>query len=188
MQLIDAIKKRREVKRYSLKKPDWRKVIRAIDTARYSPNAGGQFVIRYVVIQDEEKIKKLKDATQQSFVGDAKIIVVAVSDDSKLEKFYKDRATRYSSLQAGASIQNFLLNLTEQGLVTKWVKYFVDDQVKFILEIPDKLQVEGIFPIGLPTPHRVEEEYVMPLDNVIYFDKWKQKEMEPRTKVRERNI
>ena len=183
MQLRDAIKKRKSVVRYHHKKPDWRKIIRAIDVARYSPNADGQFVMKFILISNENIIGELAQASQQRFVGDARFVVVAVSDDSKLVRSYGKRGKRYSSLQAGASIQNFLLQLTEFKLVTKWVKYFSDVQVKRILKISEDFSVEGIFPIGVETKMNTPEERRKDLENVLFFDKWGNKKMTEGTRI-----
>ncbi len=183
MQLQDAIKKRKSVRRYFDKKPDWRKIIRAIDMARFAPSAGNQFALKFILDSDKKKITKLSEATQQDFVGTAKYVVVAVSDDSKLVRSYGDRGVRYASQQAGAAIENFLLALTEQNLVTTWAGYFYDEQVKDILGIPENLSVEGIFPMGKETKIKTPEKPKMDLENILYFDKWKNKNMTLHTKV-----
>lgn len=178
------IKKRKSVRRYMDKKPDWRKIIRAIDAARFAPSAGGQFALKFILVSDEKKISELAKASQQNYVGTAKAVVVAVSDDSKLVRSYGDRGVRYASSQAGAAIQNFLLVLTEQGLVTSWVGHFYDNQVKSALSIPDDMTVEAIFPIGKETKVKGSERRAKPdLDNVLYFDKWKNKTMTPKGKI-----
>jgi len=184
MRLEEAIKKRRSVRRYLDKKPDWRKIIRAIDSARFAPSAGGHFALKFILVSDKKKIQKLAEAAQQNFVGTAKYVVVAVSDNSQLVRNYGDRGARYASQQAGAAIENFLLSLTEQGLVTAWVGYFYDEQVKEVLEIPDDLIVEAIFPIGRETKVKTSGKLKKELDNILFFDKWGNKEMVPKTRVR----
>lgn len=166
------------------KKPDWRKIIRAIDAARFAPSAGGQFALKFILISDEKKIVELAKASQQNYVGTAKYVVVAVSDDSKLVRSYGDPGVRYASQQAGAAIENFLLVLTEEGLVTSWVGHLYEDQVKSVLEIPEDQTVEAIFPIGNETKVKGRERNAKPeLDNILYFDKWKNKTMTPKSKV-----
>jgi len=188
MDLKTAIKERKSVRRYLDKKPNWRKVIRAIDAARYAPSAGGQFALKFILVSDEKKIAKLAEAAQQDFVGTAKYVVVAVSDDSKLVRSYGDKGIRFASQQAGAAIENFLLALTEQGLVTTWVGYFYDGQVKDVLDIPDDLSVEAIFPIGKETKIKTSRKVKTDLENVLYFDKWKNKKMTPETRVSIENL
>jgi nitroreductase len=184
---MNAIKKRKSVKRFSNKKPNWRKVIRAIDAARFSPAAGNQFAMKFIMISDKETIQKLAEASQQEFVRDAHFVVVAVSDDSKLERSYAERASRYSRQQAGAAIQNFLLAAEEQGLATIWVGHFVEDQIKTILGIPEKMVVEAFFPIGHETAIKGSEARKPELENILYFGKWGNKKMEPETRITSRN-
>jgi len=74
--------------------------------------------------------------------------------------------------------------LVEQGLVTTWVGYFYDDQVKEVLDIPEELNVEAIFPVGKETKVKTFEKRKTELDNILYFDKWKNKTMTPKTRVR----
>lgn len=181
MQLDEAIKSRKSVRRFSDKKPDWRKIIRAIDAARYAPCAGNIFITKFILVQDEEKIKKICAATQQDFVGTAKAIVVVVNETSKLERMYGERAKRYARQQVGAAIQNFLLKLTEEGLVTTWVGHFSDDMIKDALEI-GSADVEAIFPIGVETKIETRPKQKRDLETIIYFDKWKNKYMEPEVR------
>jgi nitroreductase len=182
MKLIDAIKNRVDVKRFDLKKPNWRKVLRAIDAARFGTSAGNHFSTRFILVQDEKLIKKIVDACQQDFIGRAKCVVVAVSDPSSLIRSYDERGERYCRLQAGAAIQNFLLALEEEKLVSSWVWYFVDEQIKNILSIPEKVNVEGVFPIGIlpKAVRRVKRE--VKLDNVLFFDKYGERKMVGMTK------
>ena len=183
MQLKDAIEQRKSVRRFDLKKPDWRKIIRAIDSARSAPCAGNQFVTRFILISDEKKIAKLSEASQQDFVGTAKYIVVAVSDDSNLIRDYGKRGKRFCAQQAGAAIENFLLALVGQKLATTWVGHFYEEKVRRTLDIPEGLHIEALFPIGIETKVKTREKRKMSLDHVLYFDKWGNDKMVSRIKM-----
>jgi len=177
MKLRDAIEDRADVKRFDLKKPDWRKVIRAIDAARFAPCAGNHFSTRFILTEDEDVISKLSGSCQQSFVGKSKCAVVVVSDDKGLVRSYGERGERYCKQQAGAAIQNFLLALGDEKLVTSWVWYFDEVQVRRVLDIPDGVNIEGIFPIGRPTKIRAKEKRDVKLENVLFFGKYGKKKM-----------
>ncbi len=105
-----------------------------------------------------------------------------MTDDSKLVQDYAERGGRYGAQQAGAAIQNFLLSLTEQKLVTTWVGHFYDEKVKRVLDIPDDLKVEAIFPIGRETKNIINPRRKMKLDQILYYDSWKNKLMIPEQK------
>ena len=185
MKLRDAIEGRRSVKRFHHGAPDWRKIIRAIDAARFAPSAGNKFVMRFIVVSDEKKIAEIAAATQQDFVGTAKFVVVAVSDDSKLVQSFGDKGVRYSAQQAGAAIENFLLALTAEKLVTTWVGHFYEEQVRRALDIPEGLVIEAVFPIGKESKSKVKAvaSRKTKLENVLYFDKWGNELMKGRVKL-----
>lgn len=177
MKLRDAIESRNDCKRYDSKKVDWRKVIRAIDAARFAPAAGNYYSARFILIDDEDVIAKLARSSQQAFIGGAKMCVVVTSDNKNLVRAYAERGDMYSRQHVGAAIENFLLALEEEKLVTSWVWYFVDEQVRRALDIPESVSVEGIFPIGKATKVRVKEKRSVKLDNILYFGKYGEKKM-----------
>jgi nitroreductase len=177
MQLDDAIKK------YSDKKPDWRKVIQAMDAARYAPIAGNINTLKFILIEDKEKIKKVADACQQDFVYQAQIIVVLVSEEHQIKKMYPERAEMFLRQQAGAAIQNFLLELTQKKIASCWVGYFDADLIKKALDIPEEAFVEAVFPIGTETKVKTTEKKKAELENMVFFDKYKNKFREAKIKV-----
>lgn len=184
MKLKSAIERRTDCKIYDLKKrPDWRRIIRAINSARFAPCAGNHFSVKFIVIDDEEIIEKLADASQQSFIGKAKSCVVVVSDDKGLIRSYGERGAVYARQHSGAVIENFLLALEEEKLVTSWVWYFVDEQVRSILDIPENVKVEGIFPIGVKAKVSRLEKRVPELDRILFFEKYGEKKKAKRVVV-----
>ena len=188
MEFKSLIKKRASVRRFQTSKPDWRKIVQAIDAARYVPLAGNMMNFKFILVSDKDKIEWMKKASQQKFVGDVHYVVVMVSDDKKLTQSYDDRGKKFARQQSGAAIQNFLLALTDLGLATCWTGYFDEACIKRELSIPDDLVVEAIFPIGKAAAGEGRPKRKMDLDNVLYFDKWKNKFMEPKTLVRKRNV
>jgi nitroreductase len=180
MNLKEAITKRKSVKHFDInKKPDWKKVMRAIDYARFAPSAGNKFITKFIIVTDKDKIKMLADASQQKFVGDAKCVVVVTSDEKKLVQSYDDRGKRYTPQQTGAAIQNFLLGLVEQKLATIWVGHFYPEQIRRELGIPEKMKIEAIFPIGKERKVIVKPKLKINLDEIVYFEKWGGKVMNP---------
>lgn len=173
MELDKLIKSRSSVKKFSKKKPDWRKIIEAIDTARYSPMAGNFFSLKFILVSDKEKIQKLSEASQQEFVADAQFVVVVCSNPSRTLNSYEERGENYLKQQAGAGIQNFLLKLEELKLSTCWVGHFVDEQVKKILKIPKEINVEAFFPIGYESEiAKIKQKRKIELDRILYFDEY----------------
>ncbi len=173
MELDKAITSRKSVKKFSKKKPDWRKIIEAIDMARYAPMAGNFFSLKFILVSDKEKIQKLSEASQQEFVADAQYVVVVCSALSRTLNAYEERSESYLKQQAGAGIQNFLLKLEDLKLSTCWIGHFVDEQVKKILKIPKEINVEAFFPIGYESEiTKTKQKRKIELDRILYFEEY----------------
>ncbi len=176
MELQKAIKKRKSVRKFKTKKPDWRDIIECIDSARYAPMAGNLFTPRFILIDDKSTIQKLAEAAQQDFIAEAKYVVIVCSSKEKTINSFGERAEIYVRQQTGAAIQNFLLSLEEKGLATCWIGHFVEEQVKRVAKIPDNVQVEAFFPIGYAYSDAKGRKKVM-IDDVLYFHNYKNKRM-----------
>src|SRR3989338_5625687 len=178
MELDKAIQSRKSVKKFSKKKPDWRKINEAIDSARYSPMAGNIFSLKFILVSDKEKIQQLSKASEQEFVGDAQYVVVVCSNPSRTLNAYEERGENYLKQQAGTGIQNFLLKLNDFGLATCWIGHFVDDKVKSVLKIPKEINVEAFFPIGYESAiAKTKQKRKIELDRILYFEKYGKRRM-----------
>jgi nitroreductase len=172
MELDKAIKERRSVRKYKDKKPDWRKILESIDMARYAAMAGNSYTLKFILVDDSEKISKIAEAAQQDFIKKAKYVVVACSNPSRPVNEYGEAGHIWVRQQAGAAIQNFLLKLIEEGLSTCWVGYFYEDKIKKELKIPEGVQVEAVFPIGYEFEKPKTRKLKIELDRILYFNKY----------------
>ncbi len=176
--MIDKlIKERHSVTRFSTKKADWRDIIKALDSARLTPLAGNIQVLKFLVVTEEEKIKKIAEACQQDFIKNVSYVVVFCSDHSQLERNFKEKAKVYVRQQTGAAIQNFLLKITELGLATCWIGSFVEDDIRSLLHIPTEVEIEALFPVGYEMPPKGKQKFKKELDTMLYFDLWKNRFM-----------
>lgn len=182
MQLKDAVRKRKSVRKYGPKKPDWRKILNALEYAAHAPAAGNLYNMKFILVSDKKVIESLAKLAEQDFIASTHYVVVAISDDSKLVRSYGERGARYSDQQAGAAIENFLLALTEKELSTCWIGYFDEIKVRDLLSIPEKMRVEAFFPIGFETG-KVERRKDVDFQNIIYYGSWGNKTFEPQTRV-----
>jgi len=180
MDLDKAIQTRHCVREFKkTKKPDPKKIIKAIEAASKAPLAGNLPSVRYILVTDEKKIKELAEASQQDFIADTHALVVICTDKKQLEKNYYDRAIKYAHHQAGAVIENFLLKITDMGLASCWVGAFADDMVKRILTIPDEIDVDAILPVGYEMPTQKPTKRKPDFQYALYFDKYKEKYFKP---------
>ena len=182
MDLDKVIQSRTSTKKFGSKKPDWRNIIECIDAARYAPMAGGNYTIKFILVDNKEFIKKIAEASQQDFITKAHYVVVACSNPSRLINAYGKRGENYARQQVGAAIQNFLLKIEESGLSTCWIGHFVESQIKKTLQIPEETNVEALFPIGYRYEKKYSKKAKIDLNNILYFNEYGQKKMEEQDK------
>ncbi len=182
MELDKAIRSRTSVKKFKSKKPDWRDIIEVIDFMRYTPMAGGNFTLKFILVDNKEKIQKISKAAQQDFISQTDYVLVVCSTPSRTTNSFGERGEIYSRQQAGAAIQNFLLKIQEKNLATCWVGHFVEEQIKRELKIPKGSNVEAVFPIGYEFKKSKPKQKIE-LDRVLFFNSYGTRKMKKPKKL-----
>ncbi|MEK6873694.1 MAG: nitroreductase family protein [Nanoarchaeota archaeon] len=185
MDFDKIVRERRSIRKFKKKRPDWRDILECIEAARQAPSAGNLHAVKFILVDNPEIIADLAEAADQDFILDAHYVVVVCSDSTQVERSYYERGERYLRQQSGAAIENFLLKLTDLGLGGCWVGAFVDDHVKRVLHIPDRVNVEAIIPIGYSAD--ISKRSKKPgEDSFFYFNKYGDKFLKPRRVVGEK--
>ena len=183
MDIDKAINERHSVRSFKKeKKPTYQDIMVAIESATKAPLAGNIEAVKYILVSDKDKIRELATAAQQNFIGDVAYVLVVCSDRKDVDKLYYERAKMYGHQQAGAAIENFMLKLIDLGLSTCWIGAFSDETVRRILNIPDNIVVEALLPIGYEMG-KGKQKRKPSLDDVVFYDTWKNRFMKPRRMV-----
>ena len=171
MELDEAINSRQSIHSFKSKKVSWKEVLEAVHAALQGPAAGNKNHLSFLIVEDSNRINKLAEYANQSWICDAGIVIVVCSDDSDLEKIYGTRGRVYSRQQAGAAIQNFLLKITDMGLAACWVGSYSDELIKQSLDIPSHIQIEALIPVGYESGKSVKKKKKS-LENSIFWENW----------------
>jgi len=172
MDFDKVLKGRRSVRKYSNKKISFDKICLILDAARYAPSSGNLQNWNFIVVEDNERKRKIVDvALGQDWMFDASTFIVVCSRGEEIGKFYKQRGEMLYSVQnCAAAIQNMLLKSYDLGLQSCWVGAFDENAVKRILMIPEEIRVQAIITIGYG------EEVDMPrrydLNNFVFLGEW----------------
>jgi len=95
------------------------------------------------MVEDRERLKALaRAANDQTFLGGAGAIVVAISDPEK--------SSRWHEKDTMIALEDVVLAATALGYGTCWIGAFDEDAVKSLLKIPAKMKVVALLPIGIP--------------------------------------
>jgi nitroreductase len=148
MTVLEAIQKRRSIRKYSERPIEEDKLLRVLEAARLSPSASNQQNWKFVVVRDPDKRAMLMDAAlQQLFVGQAPVIIAACS--TKPQGMMTCGQPRYT-VDLSIATAYMILEAAEMGLGTCWLGRFDENKVKSILGIPEEIRVVTMFPLGYP--------------------------------------
>ncbi len=171
MDVYQAIKQRRSVRRYRPDPVPEEKLKRVLDAMRLAPSGKNAQPWRFIVVRDARVREKLVEACNgQQFVGEAPVVIVGCGWE---QKAYPRMGGYWNSLPVDVAIalDHLSLAAVSQGLGTCWIGSFKEDAVKEILGIPEEVKVIALMPLGYP----VGEPGTKPrkrLEEVVAFDSW----------------
>ncbi|MBT3691498.1 nitroreductase family protein [archaeon] len=189
MKFDNIINTRASIKRYSSKKPPIEKVLQAVESATHAPSPGNLHLLKYIIIDNVDTIYEISEACQQEFIKKAPFLVIVCSDSQQAKTMYDERAKTYIKQHAGASIENFLLKITEMKLASCWVGAFSDTTIKRILNIPGNIEIEAVLPVAyqLKTESKKQKPKIQ-LDRAFFFHKYGEKFKTPLKRVRRTDL
>ena len=169
MTVMEAIQKRRSIRKYSDQPIEEDKLQRVLEAARLSPSAGNQQNWKFIVVRDADKRAKLMDAAkQQLFVGQAPAIIVACGTEPR--GIMTCGQPRYT-VDLSIAVAYMILEAAEIGLGTCWLGRFDENKVKAVLGIPDEVRVVSMFPLGYPEespPPRSRKK----IEEIVCYDQY----------------
>ena len=164
MDVLSAIQGRRSIRKYNSKAVEEEKLLKVLEAARLSPSARNQQEWKFIVVKDQETREKLTEV----IVGEAPRILVCCGTNP--ESIMKCGQPRYT-VDLSIATAYMILEAYEQGLGTCWLGSFDENKVKEVLDIPEKIRVVSITPLGYPeespSPRPRKE-----LEEIISHDKY----------------
>lgn len=180
--MIDAIKNRKSVRKFKSDAVPSSKLNSILEAAQIAPSGSNTQPWKFIIVQSRETIEKLSDVSKnQSWMRTAPMHIVAVADISSRikdsEHLSLDETSSIFELKQVIrdtvfSIENILLEATNQGLDTCVVADFTQEGVRPVLNIPKDKFVVAIITLGYAdlkngTPHNRH-----PLEDMVYYEKW----------------
>jgi len=169
MEVMEAIKSRRSIRSYLDKPIEERKLAAVLEAGRLAPSASNRQEWRYVVVRDKSIRQSLsRAACGQSFVAEAPVVIVCCAETDEHRMACGQLCY---PIDVAISVDHMTLKAVEEGLGTCWIGAFQEEEVKRILNIPKRIRVVALLPLGyprtipLPTMRRSSE-------NIICYEQW----------------
>jgi nitroreductase len=148
MDVSQAIKERYSVRKYRDEEVTDTVLNKILEAARLAPSAANRQRWKFVVVKDPERRKALaRAAAGQRFVGEAPVVIAAVSLDP--EYVMRCGVPEYA-VDLAIAVDHMTLQAVELGLGTCWIGAFSQEEVKRILKIPENCKVVALLPVGYP--------------------------------------
>jgi len=170
MDVLIAIKTRKSVRKYLKRNVEEEKLTAILEAGRLAPSASNRQEWRFVVVRAPEKRVKLAEAAnQQTFVGEAPVVIAACAvTDAHLMRC----GQACYPIDVAIALDHMSLAAAELGLGTCWIGAFDEDQVKKILNIPQEIRVVALMPLGYPSDPSVISKNRLPLSEIVKHDHW----------------
>ena len=150
MDVFEAIRTRRSVRKYKDKQVPWDNVVTILHAGRYAPSAGNLQNWKFIVVKSDGKRNSIaKACLNQEWIETAPVHIIVVAEPAQAERYYGTRGARLYTIQGcAAAIENMLLTAHSLGLGSCWIGAFDEDEIWRVLGLPEEVTVQGIVTIG----------------------------------------
>jgi nitroreductase len=145
--ILDTIKKRRSVRKYSKELPTDADIERILEAGRWAPSGLNNQPWRFLIVKDKTAIEGLSRFTKYGDVLRAAAVVIGVFMDLK-SSYNRDK----DLMAIGACIQNMCLQAYSMGLGTCWLGEILNrkEEVRKYLHLDEGLELMAVVTLGYP--------------------------------------
>jgi len=142
MDALEAIKKRRSIRRYKHKSIPKEILERIVDAGRFAPTARGVEPWEFIVVTDKSVLKKIGDITAENgrFISEAGACIAVFCND-----------TKYYLEDGCAACENILIAAASLGIASCWVagdKKPYCGRIAELLNVPTSLKLVSLISLG----------------------------------------
>ncbi len=165
--VLEDIKNRYSVRKFSSKKIESEKMQAVLEAARLAPSAKNMQPWKFIVITDDEKREQLVDICRgQKFVAEAPATIAICCNNLD----YTMRCGHPASIIDGAlASQNIAIQAVALGLGTCWIGSFLQERAQELISLPEGWVIVGLIPIGYPMIEKGNRK-LKPVDEVISYN------------------
>ena len=179
--MIKEIKMRRSIRKYINKSVEDEKIIQLLESARLAPSGSNTQPWHFIIVKSEVTREKLAEVSHnQKWMISAPIFIVCVSDircrisedvGISLNEDSPQEELKQIIRDTAISIGHILLEADNLGLGTCWVAWFIQEEIRPILNIPADKYVVGIITLGYAN----EEPKARPrkkIEEIAHYESW----------------
>jgi nitroreductase len=198
MNIIDAIKQRRSIRKYKPDSVPEDVLNRLLNAMRLAPSGSNRQEWEFIVVRDAEMRRKIATACKahpgkpngQDFVAEAPVVIVACGLDKEARvRHYKDNKVFISDgvdvfedmranpggyescvdWDLAIALDHLSLAALEEGMGTCWIAGLDEREIKDLLRIPDDIRAPLVMTLGYPD-EQPDARSRKPLDEIVRYE------------------
>jgi nitroreductase len=135
---------------------------------------------RFIVIKNKETIEKIaKTSLINRWLKTAPLIIIACADPTESGTHNN---IDYYTVDVSIAFEHLILAATDAGLGACWLGDFNEEKIKETLEIPKRIRVVALTPLGYPADKKgiiattvkiiTNREKRKSLDEIVHYEYW----------------
>lgn len=170
MNVIDAIRSRRSIRKFRDANIEDEKVNIILDAGRWAPSGMNNQPWQFIVVRNRETMDKIAQCTiYGSIVKSANLLIAVFLDKDEMYDRTKD------VMAIGAAIQNMLLAVHSLDLGAVWLGEILKEKEKVnrILDVPDSLELMAVLALGHPVEKPTSTRKA--LSEIVHWERYSRK-------------
>jgi nitroreductase len=148
MEFIDVIMARSSVRTFRDTPVEDEKITYILDCARRAPSWANTQCWRFIVVKNKDMITTLaKYSVINRWLKNVPVLIIACADPTESGK---RNEIEYFTVDVSIALEHLVLAATDVGLGTCWIGGFDEEKIKETLEIPKRIRVVALTPLGYP--------------------------------------
>ena len=165
MSLVDVVSSRRSIRRYEKKEIPKNVLDKILEAGRQAPSAANRQPFHLIIITNQELRKELSRGLFNRFIQDSAVTVVGCANTNEI------LTAKWAVVDTSIALQNMVIEAWALGIGSCWIGDFKEDNVKQLLEIPDKWKVVALVSLGYPA-EQPQPRKKKPIEELVSYNKF----------------
>jgi nitroreductase len=177
----EAIHNRRSIRKYKDQPVDEETILKIIDCGRLAPSDSNTQPWTFIVVRSEEMRTKVAHVShKQDWMLGAPVFLICVADirvtttetgPMEINEETPGIGPKQIILDTAIAGQNMVIAAESLGLGTCWVSWYIQEEIRPVLGIPNDKYVVAVITLGYPdqTPKQRPRRS---LEEVIRYERW----------------
>jgi len=172
--LLDIIRSRRSIRKYSSRPVEKEKIIKMAEAARLAPSTSNGQPWRFFAVEDSDNLKAVVSSLGKinSWAKTAPLIIIGCSIRVSAVHYMADmlKGVKYYMIDLGIAMEHMVLVAAEMDLSTCWVGWFDERKIKKILDIPSGWKVVSVLTVGYAAGGlKPRAKKTLPIEEILSF-------------------